>query len=155
MRCSQQIEHILQLSGPDVLRYADARKGQRRAMRLARGRTTSTRLDAFLLAGDTRAQAWIRTLLQDQLDTSAYGRQLLLPGLKAPVALAPQSKAVCSCFNVTQSRIESHLSQCDGSATQRLASLQQALHCGTNCGSCLPEVKRLVQAAMNAGAVAA
>ncbi len=150
----EQIEHILRLSGPDVLRYADARKGQRRAMRLVR-QDTSTRLDAFLLAGDTRAQAWIRTLMQNQLDASAYGRQLLLPGLKAPVALAPQSKAVCSCFNVTQSRIVSQLAQCDGSPAQRLASLQQALHCGTNCGSCLPEVKRLVKTAVNAGAVAA
>ncbi len=150
----EQIEHILQMSGADVLRYADARKGQRRAMRLVRV-DASTRLDAFLLAGDTTAQAWIRTLLQEQLDASAFGRQLLLPGDKAPVALAPQSKAVCSCFNVTQARIASHLTQCEGSVTQRLASLQQALQCGTHCGSCLPEVKRLVRAAVNAGAVAA
>ncbi len=149
-----QIEHILQLSGPGMLRYADARKGQRRAMRLERV-GTSTRLDAFLLAGDTRAQAWIRSLLQDQLDASAYGRQLLLPGVTAPLALAPQSKAVCSCFNVTQSRIASHLIQNDGSQAQRLASLQKALRCGTNCGSCLPEVKRLVHAAMIGAAVMA
>ncbi len=149
-----QIEHILQLSGPDVLRYADARKGQRRAMRLTRD-GASTRLDAFLLAGDIRAQAWIRTLLQDQLDASAYGRQLLLPGIKAPIGLAPQSRAVCSCFNVTRSRIASHLAQCDGPAAPRLASLQQALHCGTNCGSCLPELKRMVHAAMSAVPLAA
>ena len=29
----------------------------------------------------------------------------------------------------------------------RLASLQDALKCGTNCGSCIPELKRKVRAA--------
>ncbi|MDB5894931.1 MAG: nitrate reductase, partial [Rhodoferax sp.] len=33
---------------------------------------------------------------------------------------------------------------------QRIASLQGALKCGTNCGSCLPEVRRLVRMAMPA-----
>lgn len=74
------------------------------------------------------------------------------PGVKAPIALAPQSKAVCTCFNVTPSCIASHLTQCDGPATRRLASLQQTLHYGTNRGSCLPEIKRMVHAAVSTGA---
>ena len=37
-------------------------------------------LEAFLLAGDTRAEAWIKALLQDQLPAQAFGRQLLRPG---------------------------------------------------------------------------
>ncbi len=29
---------------------------------------------------------------------------------------------------------------------QRLAALQGGLKCGTNCGSCIPELRRLVRA---------
>jgi assimilatory nitrate reductase catalytic subunit len=149
-----QIESILGLCQADVLRYADARRGQRRAMRLVRG-PDRTRLDAFLLAGDTRAESWVRTVLQDQLDARSYGRLLLLPGAQPPVAVAARGKAVCSCFDVAQSRIETQLAQCTGSALQRLESLQGALQCGTNCGSCLPELKRLVQVSMHAAAAIA
>jgi len=40
------------------------------------------------------------------------------------------------------------LAQCQGNEVQRLAQLQSALQCGTNCGSCLPEVKRMVLASI-------
>jgi assimilatory nitrate reductase catalytic subunit len=143
----EAIERILNLDGADVLRYADPRQGQRRAMRLVR-ESGETHLDAFLLAGDTTAEAWIRTLLQDQRDAKAYGRSLLLPGARAPVALQSRGKAVCSCFNVTQTEIEATLVQGNGSAAQRLERLQGVLRCGSNCGSCLPELKRLVHVAM-------
>jgi assimilatory nitrate reductase catalytic subunit len=149
-----QIETMLGLCHADVLRYADARQGQRRAMHLVPG-ADRTRLDAFLLAGDTRAESWVRTVLQDQLDARTYGRLLLLPGAQAPVAVAARGKAVCSCFDVAQSRIETQLAQCTGSATQRLEHLQGALQCGTNCGSCLPELKRLVQVSMHPAAATA
>ncbi|MFL6662555.1 MAG: molybdopterin oxidoreductase family protein, partial [Rhizobacter sp.] len=71
-----RIEALLGLDGAEVLHYADPRRGQRRSMRLRRD-GDGTRLDAFLLAGDTRAEAWIRTLLQDELPAQAYGRYLL------------------------------------------------------------------------------
>jgi hypothetical protein len=54
-----------------------------------------------VLAGDTSAQAWIKTLLQDELPAQAYGRLLLLPGAKAPVAVQSRGKLVCTCFNVS------------------------------------------------------
>ena len=41
--------------------------------------------------------------------------------------------------------IEKKLQQCKGSAVERLGQLQASLKCGTNCGSCLPELKRLVR----------
>ena len=107
-------------------------------------------LDAFLLAGDTRSQAWIKTLLQEELPAQAYGRQLLQPGAQAPAALAQATSGagsqVCTCFNVSQPAIEQHLQRCMGLATERLASLQSALQCGTNCGSCLPQLRQLVAA---------
>jgi bacterioferritin-associated ferredoxin len=37
-------------------------------------------------------------------------------------------------------------------AVGSLASLQEALKCGTHCGSCRPELKRRVRSARSAGA---
>ncbi|MBT2324545.1 molybdopterin-dependent oxidoreductase [Variovorax paradoxus] len=140
-----RIESLLALGGADTLRYADAKHGQRRAARLVRD-GNDAHLEGFLLAGDTRAEAWIKTLLQDQLPAQAYGRQLLKPGAAAPAGVAARGKVVCSCFGVTQTAIGEQLATASGSDAERLAQLQGALKCGTNCGSCLPELKRLVRA---------
>ncbi|HEX6363920.1 MAG TPA: (2Fe-2S)-binding protein, partial [Albitalea sp.] len=142
----RRIEALLGLDDPAVLAYEDRRRGQRRAMRLVRN-GTDTRLDAFLLAGDASGEAWIKTLLQEQLPAQAYGRALLAPGAKAPAAIAPRGRQVCTCFDVSEPRIEQALAGGSGSADQRLARLQQVLKCGTNCGSCIPELKRLVRRA--------
>ena len=140
------IEGWLNLATPEPLRYVDRRRGQRRAIRLVRSDTT-TRLDAFLLAGDTSAEGWIKTLLQEQLGAQDYGRLLLRPGARPPVALQPRGKAVCSCFGVSLADIDANLRTTSGTPEQRLASMQVALSCGTNCGSCVPELQRLVRAA--------
>jgi len=132
-------------STPNVLRYEDRRHAQRRAMGVVR-EGSDTLLRSFVLAGDVAAEGWVRSLLQDRLPAQAYGRLLLKPGAKAPVAVAPRGKQVCSCFNVSQPTIIDTLARCSGTAEQRLASLQQKQRCGTNCGSCIPELKRLVQA---------
>ncbi|APW38580.1 nitrate reductase [Rhodoferax koreense] len=148
-----RIETLLGLSGPEVLRYADRRKGQRRAVRLLR---TAERAEVagFVLAGDISAEGWIKTLLQDQLPAQAYGRLLLVPGAKAPVALQARGKQVCTCFNVTDMAIQAQIASQSNTVVDTeakcLATLQAALQCGTNCGSCLPEVRRLVRMAMPA-----
>jgi assimilatory nitrate reductase catalytic subunit len=54
---------------------------------------------------------------------------------------------VCSCFGVQAAAIAAHLGTVDGAPEERLASLQSTLRCGTNCGSCVPELKRMVRAA--------
>jgi assimilatory nitrate reductase catalytic subunit len=141
-----RIEGLLGLDGLDALRYADRKKGQRRAMRLVR-HGAEARLDGFVLAGDTSAEAWIKTLLQDELPAQAYGRLLLVPGAKAPMAVQSRGKQICTCFNVTDAAINDHVGGCAGNEHERFASLQSSLKCGTNCGSCVPELRRLVRSA--------
>ena len=141
----EKLENLLDLSDQAVLRYADKKKGQRRAVRLLREGEQST-LQAFMLAGDTRAQGWIKTLLQDELPAQSYGRLLLSPGAVAPVAVRSSGKQICSCFNVSDLRIQAHLAQSSGSPETKLADLQATLKCGTNCGSCVPELQRMVRA---------
>ena len=129
----------------DVLRYEDKRHGVRRAMGLQRAGEDS-QLQAFVLAGDVRAEAWVKALLQQRLPAQAYGRLLLVPGAQAPVACVAAGVQVCTCLDVREPTILATLSRCSGNAAQRLASLQDQLRCGTQCGSCLPTLKRLAQA---------
>jgi len=140
----ERIEALLQLQGTEVLRYADLQRGQRRTMRMQRV-GTDTQLDGFLLAGDTSAQTWISGLLQDELPAQAYGRALLLPVSKPPVPVASKGKVVCTCFQVRDIAIDDNLRTCSGTPPERLAKLQGALQCGTNCGSCIPELQRMVR----------
>jgi assimilatory nitrate reductase catalytic subunit len=145
----QEIEALLQLDRPEVVRYVDSSRGQRRAIRLQRTTSDAT-LEGFLLAGDTRAQSWMTTLLQDEQPTQSYGRALLAPGATPPVPVQSRGKTVCNCFNVTDSAIESTLAECTGFAADRLEALQATLQCGTHCGSCLPQLQRMVRTSMAA-----
>jgi assimilatory nitrate reductase catalytic subunit len=150
-----RIESLLQLdaaAGPGPrLHYADARRGQRRTMRLS-GEGEAMRLEGFLLAGDIAAEAWIKPLLQEERPAFAYGRSLLAGGATAPVPSAPRGRQVCSCFDVSENEIAACLARTQGPSDAVLRALQAELKCGTNCGSCLPEVRRLVQAAPDAAA---
>ncbi|MGJ8689177.1 MAG: nitrate reductase [Gammaproteobacteria bacterium] len=49
-------------------------------------------------------------------------------------------RIICSCFRVSQAEIESAIAQGANSAE----ALGQQLRCGTNCGSCIPELKQLI-----------
>ncbi|MBX3606014.1 MAG: molybdopterin-dependent oxidoreductase [Piscinibacter sp.] len=140
----QQIETVLGLDRAGVLHYADKRRGQRRSMKLVPD-GGETRLEAFLLAGDISAEAWVKPLLQDALPAQAYGRALLQAGATPPVALAAKGKQVCSCFDVSETRIVETLAACTGTPDAQLSQLQERLKCGTNCGSCIPELKRIVR----------
>jgi len=139
-----QIETLLGLQNEDSLHYVDVRRGQRRTVRVE-PQGEDTRITGLLLGGDTRAEVWLRTLLQEDLPAKAYGRLLLLPGAEAPVAVVSKGRTVCSCVGVTDQAIEAALAGCQGQEEERLGQLQGALKCGTNCGSCVPELKRMVR----------
>ncbi|MDE2401788.1 MAG: molybdopterin-dependent oxidoreductase [Burkholderiales bacterium] len=139
-----RIELLLGIDGTDVLRYQDRKRGQRRAMHMART-PDGLKLEAFVLAGDISAEAWIRPLLQDELAADAYGRALLSPGSTPPVSVHSKGRQVCTCFSVTEPAIVEALGQCLGNPDERLTSLQGQLKCGTNCGSCIPELRKLIK----------
>jgi assimilatory nitrate reductase catalytic subunit len=143
------IEAAMQLSGQAALRYADGRSGQHRAMRLA----DDGSLQAFMLAGDASAQAWVLDLLQQAQPAAAFGRALLAASKSPPSPVPPKSPQVCACHDVSEAAIASALQHSDGDAAQLLAQLQARLKCGTECGSCLPAVKTLVQRQLEALAI--
>ncbi|WP_326541038.1 nitrate reductase [Pseudorhodoferax sp.] len=142
------IEALLGLDGGDTLRYDDAGRGQHRRVRLQRHAdkaNPSAHVSALLLAGDTRAEGWLRTLLQDQLPAQDLGRRLLSFAAEAPAGVAARGRTVCNCLGVGEATIVQQLAGCSGSDDERLAALQHSQRCGTQCGSCLPELRRLVR----------
>jgi assimilatory nitrate reductase catalytic subunit len=147
----EHIETLLGLATADTLRYADKKRGQRRAAKLVRSvgeQGSDATLQAICLAGDTQAEGWLKTLLQEELPAQSYGRLLMLPGKQAPSgihAVQSRGKTVCSCLGVTDIAITTQMAQCHGTEADRLGQLQTALRCGTQCGSCVPELKRMVR----------
>lgn len=141
------VEAALGLASHECLRYEDPRQGQRRVARRSARADGGVGLTGFLMAGDTRAEAWLKPLLEQGGPLVLDPRLLLMPGAQAPVPLAPRVRQVCTCADVGEDAINAHLAQAPGDAPQRLASAQAALGCGTHCGSCVPELQRLARAA--------
>ena len=139
----QAVAAALGLAGVTLLRYADARSGQSRLMALQPDGT----LRAYLLAGDIAADAWVLPLLQARQPATAFGRALLAARAQPPSPVVRASALVCACHDVSAARIDEAAAAATGSPQQRLQAVQQQLHCGTECGSCLPAVKSLVQRA--------
>jgi assimilatory nitrate reductase catalytic subunit len=144
-----ELEALLGLDTDHALRYADARHAQLRSVRVQR-EGGDARLDAFLLAGDTRASAWMSELLVERMSADAYGRALVAGSAQPPLRLPQRGAQVCTCFDVTAPRIDATLARCRGTPEARLAQLQEELKCGSNCGSCLPALRRQVMQSMEA-----
>lgn len=74
-----------------------------------------------------------------QPPTTALERHALLGG-KAPGEQEAAGRTICSCFGVGENRIRAAILEGCASA----AALGEKLRCGTNCGSCVPELKALL-----------
>jgi len=135
----------LGLHTPATLRYADPVRGTRRLLALD-GEGAAARLGALLLVGEAPAADWLRGLWQDQLEVAPFGRFLLAPQAASPQGLAPRSPQVCNCFDVSEQRIRACLAELGGEPAARIGALQARLKCGTQCGSCLPDLRRLEHA---------
>ena len=134
----------LGLRGASVLRYADTRRGRARMLKLDDGGQT---LHGLLRVGEAGEGAWLQALWREAAAVAPHGRRLLAPEAGPAQDLAPRSPQVCNCFDVSEARIRGQLAQCAGAdPAERLRALQGALRCGTQCGSCLPALRRLVDA---------
>ncbi|HEU4621951.1 MAG TPA: molybdopterin dinucleotide binding domain-containing protein, partial [Burkholderiaceae bacterium] len=136
------LERVFRLDAPDVLRYDDTRRGTRRRVRL-RGES----IDAVALGGDASAADWLRDYLESGASVRPLGRALLMPARTPPIAHISQGRCVCNCLGVSESQINALLERHEGDEQSAFEALQTTLKCGSSCGSCKPELRRLAQAA--------
>lgn len=121
----------------DWLEYADPHAGIYRAALL-----TNNRLAACLFLSprnDLPARTWLASLFAKRR-LAERDRAGLLAG-QPKDGSNDTGPLVCSCFGVGRNAI------CAAIAGQKFATPQQVgikLRAGTNCGSCLPEIKRLI-----------
>jgi len=131
-----QIDRLLGLNKGPVLAYDDPRKAVGKRVRIEDGRITAIRL-----AGETAARDWLKTLWNDGQADADLRRWLLAPVSTPPGSASSKtaSKTLCNCLNVSEAAV------CAGIARGLdLNGLKQELKCGTSCGSCVPEIKRLL-----------
>jgi assimilatory nitrate reductase catalytic subunit len=84
--------------------------------------------------------SWLMGLFSGRAPVSEEDRRMLL-GLRASGPRPPaQGRVVCACFGVGEDTIRRAIA--DGA--RDTAGLGRALKCGTNCGSCLPELRALL-----------
>ncbi|MGN6231149.1 MAG: nitrate reductase [Trinickia sp.] len=135
---AEQLHDALGLArGDDLLEYRDARRG--RAQRVA---WREQFIDGFLLTGETSPAAALIEQIRSAAPWDGPRHAIMLLGGDTPQRpRAPRDRVVCNCKQVTQSQIEQAIA--NGSA---LDELKSTLGCGTVCGSCVPEIKRLLTA---------
>lgn len=105
-----------------------------------RARVEGDALAAVRLSGETRAAGWLADLMVQGHSVEAVRPWLFAPRSQPPVAQATRGKVICNCFDVAEEDIAAAFRN-----GETLDALQARTRCGTNCGSCVPELKRLAQ----------
>ncbi|MDO8340947.1 MAG: molybdopterin dinucleotide binding domain-containing protein, partial [Candidatus Woesebacteria bacterium] len=140
-----ELAAAMELDSPQMLAFDDARRGIAKRALIA-----DDRLAGALLCKETRATDWLLDLIARGGNTAELRKWLFAPLATPPAAGPARGRIVCNCFDVSENEIRADLA-----AGLDLAALQGKSKCGTNCGSCLPELKRLAaktEAAASIGA---
>ncbi|MFZ6800987.1 molybdopterin-dependent oxidoreductase [Undibacterium sp. Di24W] len=144
---TEQIECLMGIHGAAVLRYDDKKRGNSRHLLLGQNEYGST-LQAIALAGDISAEHWLRVLIDDQTSIQQTKSLLLNEAPPTQDVNMVRDKIICTCLNVGERQIQSEIKKLNEhfSDTKKdvLQHLKQRLRCGTNCGSCVPEIKQMI-----------
>ncbi len=143
-----EVDAILSLDETEsVLAYEDKRRSVGRKLRIKDGKLAAVRL-----SGDAAAKDWLRDWLAEGISVASLNRLLLAPAVKPPQGFVPRGRVVCNCLNVSESEILACLNSESAQGGDRLLRLQNRLRCGTECGSCVPELRRMVAAPLQEAA---
>lgn len=114
--------------------YADRRRRISKRAVMSDGKLTGVRL-----AGETRAQSWLKDAIAENTLDAALFRCALAPIGNPPSQLLGKSRVVCNCADVTEAQLRAELKQ-----GTTLLQLGERLKCGTYCGSCVPELRQMI-----------
>jgi assimilatory nitrate reductase catalytic subunit len=123
------------------LNYNDAKRGISKRILVennpAHGKPEVT---GVRLMGETLAADWLKDVMTTGQFNDELRRWALAPLSTPPVGQRTRGKIVCNCLDISQNEIVENIE-----LGADLITLQNKLKCGTECGSCVPELKRLVQ----------
>jgi len=135
-----QLDRLLGMASPAALGYEDPARGISKRVLVV-----SDRLIGARLAGEVAGARWLKEVMRNGMVVGALRPWLLAPIASSATPAAARGRIVCSCFDVSEAEIRAAVA---GGA--RLEELQSRLRCGTECGSCVPELRRLVTEAVGA-----
>ena len=116
--------------------YQDARRGISKRVMVENGEVIGLRL-----LGETLASGWLRDVMVQGKLTDEMRRWAMAPVIAPPSGGKSRGRIVCNCLDVSECEIQAELAQ-----GADLPTLQKNLECGTKCGSCVPELKRMMAA---------
>jgi len=132
-----RFDALLQLDETEkIMRYVDARKRVEKVARIV-----DDLVESVCLSGETAAQDWLRDMMLQGASAEAVRPWILAPIASPPRGTFNRGRMVCTCNDVSESEIQAALRQ-----GADLPRLQTTLKCGTSCGSCVPELKRIIKA---------
>ena len=159
----------LKLSGVDVASFGDAFAKTEHALEIvyadpARGvyQKIVTTDDAKTLlggifVGDAAPYTSLRPLLGRELPAEPGAYLTAAGGGDAPETELPDDATLCSCNNVTAGSIRDAINgcgACEGNApVQELGELKGCTRAGTQCGSCVPMLKKLLESELTKSGV--
>ncbi len=134
----EQLDQLLGLTeDAPCLSYVDHKRGISKRVVVEGGRVTGVRL-----LGETLAAEWLKDVMLQDAFPNEVRQWALAPVSAPPTGKQGRGRIVCNCLDVSENEINAELAQ-----SPDLATVQCRLKCGTECGSCLPELKRLALAA--------
>ncbi len=123
---------------PDLLAYHDEGSAQYRFAAFEAGRLTGA---LFVARGPVLvSRSWVCEQL-GKADFQAGGRLRVLAG-RAAAASEDRGAIVCSCFDVGIKQIADAVTK---GGCRDAGEVGQTLRAGTNCGSCRPEIQKIIQ----------
>ena len=114
----------------------------RDAKRFRAGKIIDNRLESIIFIADEHnlpTRSWLSQLFSEQI-LSDEMRMSLLAG-KPGAGLPDIGQMVCACFGVGENTIKDAISSGSAKTVEEIGTLLKA---GTNCGSCIPELKKFI-----------
>ena len=117
-----------------IMRYDDPKRGVAKRVLVEDGRVVGVRL-----TGEIAAKDWLKEMMAEGAEIAPLRGWVLAPLATPPVGSSSRGRIVCNCLNIAQTQIQTAIAQ-----GADLVMLQATLKCGTECGSCVPELRRMV-----------
>ena len=136
-----EIDRLLSMTDDmPLLNYNDLKRGISKRILVENNPSNGKpQVTGVRLVGETLATDWLKEVMVTGEFTAELHRWALAPLSIPPLGQTPRGKIICNCLDVAENDIIETIQ-----LGADLITLQNKLKCGTECGSCVPELKRLV-----------
>lgn len=123
-----------------LLNYNDVKRGISKSILVEKNMENEQLIvTGVRLVGETLAADWLKDVMASGEFNAELRRWALAPLGAPPSGSRSRGKIVCNCLDVAENDMIENIA-----LGADLITLQNKLKCGSQCGSCLPEIKRLV-----------